>query len=699
MIESTLNPNIQRFVDKYCRDDILALSTIYPDSKSLQIDFTDLERADRDLAEFLIKAPDPIIAVFQRQIKDFPIPGNVILKNVTPRFSHVPNRIPIRDLRSKDISNLVSVEGIIRRATEVRPKVTKAAFRCLRCDYVTYVEQFGNRMDEPYAGCENENCGKRGPFKFVPDLSAFIDAQKAQIQELPESLKGGSNPQSIEIDFSEDLAGQIFPGDRVIINGILRSVQKPVREGKSTYYDLIIEANSIERLDQEFSDFDISDEDEAKILELSKNPEIYNKIVNSIAPAIFGHTDVKKALMYQLFSGVVKQHNDGTRVRGDIHVILIGDPGVAKSQMLRYIVKLSPRGVFASGKSASASGLTAAAVRDELGDGRWTIEGGALVMADMGIAAIDEMDKMRDDDKSALHEAMEQQTISIAKAGIIATLKSRCALLGAANPVHGRFNIYESLADQIDMPPALLSRFDLIFVLLDKPNLEHDERIARHVAKSHYAGELVQHKKTVRFSEYDSDFIDSQVDLIEPEIDLDLLRKYIAYAKKCISPVMDETAKERLVKFYQELRNLNSGKNAPVPATARQLEALIRIAEASARVRLSNKIEIDDAERAIEITMDCLKAVGVDPQTGQMDVDIIEAGMSKSQRDKIEMIKEIIRDVAMRDVNAKAQITDVITKAIGVGIEEEEIEVLIEKLSLRGEIIRPNKDCIKMISR
>jgi replicative DNA helicase Mcm len=330
----------------------------------------------------------------------------------------------------------------------------------MRCEHIINRPQIGTKFDEPKF-CESETCGKSGPFKILLDLSTFIDSQKLQVQESPENLKGGTQPQSLDIDVDDDLAGHSTPGARAIINGVLRSNQRTTREGKSTTYDIVLQANSIEYIDTEFNELDISLEEEEEILKLSRDPEIYNNIIKSIAPSIYGYEDIKEALALQLFSGVPKNLPDGTRVRGDIHMLLVGDPGIAKSQMLRYMVKLAPRGVFASGKSASSSGLTAAAVKDDLGDGRWTLEAGALVMADMGIAAIDEMDKMHSDDRSALHEAMEQQTISVAKAGIIATLKSRCALLGAANPKYGRFDRYEGIAQQINMPPALLSRFDL----------------------------------------------------------------------------------------------------------------------------------------------------------------------------------------------------------------------------------------------
>ena len=699
VVDEKWNKKLKSFLKRYYKDDVLELANNYPDKRSLVINYDKLEVFDRSIARDLIENPEDVILSLEFALKDMDLPLTKKLENVHVRIVNIPNRIPIRDLRSKHLSKFIAAEGMIRRATEVRPRITKAAFKCMRCDTITFVEQLGNKMDEPYSGCENENCGKRGPFKLVMDQSEFIDSQKGQIQESPESLKGGTNPQSIEINFNDDLTGLVSPGDRVIINGVLRSVQRPLREGKSTFYDLVLDANSIERLDQEYDELDISAEEEEKILELSRDPKVYDKIVGSIAPTIYGHENVKRALMYQLFSGVVKQFPDGSRVRGDIHIILVGDPGVAKSQLLQYIVKLSPRGVFASGKSASASGLTAAAVRDDMGDGRWTIEGGALVMADMGIAAVDEMDKMRDEDKSALHEAMEQQTISLAKAGIIATLKSRCALLGAANPIYGRFNRYESLADQIDMPPALLSRFDLIFLLLDVPESRMDEKIATHVVQTHYAGELIQNKNNNAASEITQEYINKQMVNILPEIEPDLLRKYVAYARRNVYPIMDEDARAHLVDFYTSLRKQGEGKNTPVPVTARQLEALVRLAESSARVRLSSRVTMEDAKRTTEITMECLKNVGIDPSTGLLDADIMASGISHSQRDKIGLLKEIIRTIAGRTAGGIANRAEVYKEAEKSGINKEEMDVYLGKMSSGGDIYFPDNDHIKPIQR
>lgn len=320
-------------------------------------------------------------------------------------------------------------------------------------------------------------------------------------------------------------------------------------------------------------------------------------------------------------------------------------------------------------------------------------------MADMGIAAVDEMDKMRSEDKSALHEAMEQQTISIAKAGIIATLKSRCALLGAANPKYGRFDRYESLAEQINMPPALLSRFDLIFVLLDTPNQIMDKKIANHILQSHYAGELFEQREKFPNSEISEAFVDAELEVIEPAIEAELMRKYVAYARKNVFPVMEDAAKRHLIEFYTGLRKTGEGKNSAVPVTARQLEALVRLSEASARVRLSNVVTLKDAKRTTRIVLSCLKNVGVDPETGALDADIIASGTSKSQRDKIKLLRDIIKKVSEKHPGGKAPLEEVYLEAEKEhGIDREQAETNFRKMLSKGDLFKPDQKHIKLVN-
>jgi len=482
----------------------------------------------------------------------------------------------------------------------------------------------------------------------------------------------------------------------VVISGILRSFQRSNREGKSTFFDLVLDGISIDIEDKEFEDIEISKEDIEEILAFGNDKEIYNKIIGSIAPSIYGYEEVKEAMALQLFSGVAKKLPDGARIRGDIHILLVGDPGVAKSQLLRYAVKLAPRGIYTSGKSSTSAGLTATAVKDEFGDGRWTLEAGALVLADMGLACVDELDKMEPEDRSSMHEAMEQQTISIAKAGIMATLKSRCALLGAANPKFGRFDRYEPIAKQINMPPALLSRFDLIFILTDEPNVNRDTAIAQHILKAHYAGELSVRKNNIINSGITSEEITKAMEVIQPVLESEKLRKYIAYTKRNIFPIIQDDARKQLIDFYLGLRKQGEDPNSPVPVTARQLEALIRLAEASARVRLSQVITTDDTTRTIRIVMASLKQVMTDPETGKLDADIVNVGMGKNQRDRIKVLREIIRDLQNEHKGA-APIEDIISKAEESGIKKETVEDMIQKLKSAGEIIEASNDRFRVV--
>ncbi|MFQ6063121.1 MAG: hypothetical protein ACE5J9_08095, partial [Methanosarcinales archaeon] len=380
-------PKLEEFFRRYYWEQILELADKYPDSRSLIVEFKDIETYNMDLADKLLDTPEEIINSARDALKDIDLPVSKRLDNCHVRFIKIPRRIGIRDLRSYHINKLIAIDGLIRKATEVRPKILVAAFKCLRCGNISYIQQSSNLFIEPYE-CEDSACGRKGPFKLIVEDSVFIDAQKLKVQEYPENLKGGEQPQTLDVQIEDDLAGIVNPGDRVIINGILRSYQRTTKIGKSTYFDLYLYCNSIEVEEKEYEDIILTEEDLKEIKKLSKDPTIYDKVVKSIAPSIYGYEEVKEAIALQLFSGIAKHLPDGTRIRGDIHNLLVGDPGIAKSQLLRYVVKLAPRGIYTSGKSTTSAGLTAAAVKDDFGDGRWTLEAGALVLADKGIACL-----------------------------------------------------------------------------------------------------------------------------------------------------------------------------------------------------------------------------------------------------------------------------------------------------------------------
>jgi replicative DNA helicase Mcm len=1328
----------EEFYRNYYRNEIGELAQKYPnDQKSLYVDWQDLYRFDPDLADDYRTKPEQLQEYAEEALRLYDLPVDVSLGQAHVRVRNLPDSEDIREIRHEHHGNLIAVQGIVRKATDVRPKVVEAAFECQRCGTLTRIPQNTGDFQEPH---ECQGCERQGPFRLNTEQSQFIDAQKIRVQESPEGLRGGETPQSIDINVEDDITGTVTAGDHVRVTGVLKLDQQGSDQDKSPMFDIYMDGVSVVIEDEQFEDMDITDADKKEIIELSNEPDIYDRMVGAIAPSIYGYEKEKLAMMLQLFSGVTKELPDGSRIRGDLHMLLIGDPGTGKSQMLSYIREIAPRSVYTSGKGSSSAGLTAAAVRDDFGDGQqWTLEAGALVLADQGIAAVDELDKMscvtgdalvhgadgisrirdlayehaadgtveplsngrtirdiddlqvwtmtddgrlvtrpvtaiheydapedltrvtlqtgerltatadhpffvREDgerveqpaadleagdwvyvprsvsdtatdggtgaataaapaldvessgsqravspalasilgylagdgnvyyereagvygirftnaeeelladferacrqafdcepvrppseqradgvetvrvpgkqyadtvldagmnldvydgkrlpegvtrssrtakaaflraladsegtvddrnikvysssyhlllgtkqlllefgvssqiqtrersagrdvyvlaitdadslvafdryvgftldrkqraldgvveavsgdrtildvipgcgslladcrdslrlyqsecglddatycnfenedanvsirtartileafesrkrdaadrhgtlddadwevltavteryhvsqselatdteytqqqvsrlwaedgqlrtvvasgletilgavagtdldplrelvigdvkwrrvetvetvpatveddqirllrgeiadllncpvdeaverarallaseptttdweslrevmerygisgaavaddvgvdqstvsrwlrgvvdtgrfeeirtvvrrrvdglrarlteqvdeiearqnpsvydltvagthnfvangmvvhnseDRSAMHEALEQQRISVSKAGINATLKSRCSLLGAANPKYGRFDQYESIGEQIDLEPALISRFDLIFTVTDQPDEEKDRNLAQHIIQTNYAGELNTHRVETSTSNYSAEEVETVTDEVAPTIEPDLLRKYIAYAKRNCFPTMTEEAKTVIEEFYVDLRLKGQDEDAPVPVTARKLEALVRLAEASARIRLSDTVEEEDADRAVEIAHYCLKEIGVDPETGEFDADVVETGTSKSQRDRIQNIRGIIADIE-DEYDEGAPVDVVIERAEEVGIDESKAEHEIEKLKQKGEVYEPRTDHLR----
>jgi len=1217
--DTELIDRFEEFYRSYYRNEIADLAQKYPsEQKSLYIDWADLSRFDTDLADDFRNKPTQLRQYAEEALRLYDLPVDVSLGQAHVRVTGVPETTDIREIRSDHRGMLIRVQGIIRKATDVRPKVTTAAFECQRCGTLTRIPQDSSDFQEPH---ECQGCERQGPFQINYDQSEFIDAQRLRVQESPEGLRGGETPQSIDVNIEDDITGEVTPGDHVSVTGVLKLEQQGNQREKSPLFDVYMDGLAVEIEDAEFEEMDITDADKKKIIELSNEPDIYERITGAIAPSIYGYETEKLAMALQLFSGVTKHLPDGSRTRGDLHMLLIGDPGTGKCQrydtevlladgrvrklgaivednlddpveiddgyrqstdigvlttdgetvrkgratrvwkreapdrmyrirtasgrelevtpshplfvqdegtlspvvaselsegtflavprrlpstgddtldltyerarhgvpnsfdcpdtlsdelarllgyligegdvtgppasrevritnadpeiikdisnileslhlryrvedtnggdarlvrcssvefvraladlepailersaqqrvpdvlfrasrsrkreflrayvageghvsskereitvasmseqllkgvhtlllsfgidsqlhtrsngsyrlrisgenfvryvsevgfvterktdaaeefsgtalntntevvpnigdelhrirdalalsqfecgltrstyqhyergdrnpsreslrtvvsafeerlawlshtrprivehdwqavskarqeldisqaslaaetdvtqgavsyheqggtvpdggvvadasgvvlnrldealaveddvaqirslvesdigwdpiesitavepdyewvydlevaethnyisegvvshnsaLLQYIDNIAPRSVYTSGKGATSAGLTAAAVRDDFGDGQqWTLEAGALVLADKGIAAIDELDKMTSDDQSAMHQALEEQSISINKAGINATLKSRCSLLGAANPTMGRFDPYEPISEQIDLAPPLISRFDLIFTVTDQPDPEEDARLAEHIIQTNYAGELHTHRTESNSSNYTPEEVDRVTDEVAPTIEPDLLRKYIAYARRTCFPTMTEEAKAEIQEFYVDLRAEGTGDDAPVPVTARKLEALVRLAEASARVRLSDTVEEADAEQAIDIVHYCLKEIGLDPETGNLDADVIETGTSKSQRDRVKNLLDIIADIES-EYDEGAPVDVVLERAEEVGVTPEKAEHEIEKLKQKGEVYAPRTDHLR----
>jgi replicative DNA helicase Mcm len=680
-MQDLLNPldplieTIELFYSIYYQKEIEEFCINYPCSKSFFVDFRKIDRFNMEIAQQLLSEPDIILYAFREALRN-----KTGKEKVYIRITNNPNRIKVGEIRHEHIGSMVSVDGLVLKTTEVRPKLVTAAFQCPSCMHIIHIDQINpKRLLEPL-NCES--CRKKvTKFILLPDSSEFTDSQKIRIQESLEELRGGDMPATKDVELESDLAGVVSPGDRISINGILRVEIKTTSMGKSSVFDAFIEANSIDVIDRVFDEIKITDDDEHEILTMSRHPAIYEKLVSNIAPSIYGLKEIKEALMLQLFSGVPKNMFDGTTIRGDIHILLVGDPGLAKSQLLASAANIAPRGLFTSGSNSTAAGLTAAAIKDEFSEGAWSLEGGALVLADKGLCACDELDKMSKHDRGALHEALEQGRVSVAKAGIVATLHSRCAFLAAANPISGRFDPYEPIAKQVNMPPTLLSRFDLIFMMLDKSDEEKDTELAQFVLNTHRRCEAQIQNKEEKIKEC----ITSS----------SMLRKYIAYSRKII-PQISNAAMQKFQNFYVGLRKEGMKENGAIPITIRQLESLVRLGEASARTRLSDVVTAEDADRVLNLFMFCMRSVFVDPESGHLDVDWVVSGTSKTKRDRATNIRNIVLELE-DDFGVDIPSNAIIERACEEGIARDKVESILDLMKRDGIIFSPAFGIVRFV--
>jgi replicative DNA helicase Mcm len=401
---------------------------------------------------------------------------------------------------------------------------------------------------------------------------------------------------------------------------------------------------------------------------MAQDPLIYNKIIDSLAPSIYGLEHIKEAIMLLLFGGRTKVFPDGVKVRGDVNILLVGDPGMAKSALLQYVANIAPRGLYTSGRGTTAAGLTAAVIREQ--GGGMVLEAGATVLADMGVCCIDEIDKMKPEDRVALHEVMAQQTVSIAKGGIVATLNARTAILAAANPALGRYDPYMSFTDNVNLPVTLLSRFDLIFVLRDEPNVEQDRKVSSHILALHSTGSPT----------------------IAPPIKPEILKKYIAYAKR-VNPELTPGALKILEDFYLQMRSVYE-KTSTVTITARQLESLIRLAEARARAALRDKVTEEDAGAVVLLMKRSLQEVGIDVKTGKPDIDVIMTGKPKSVRDKLAIVLNTIKEFEERKGVAEEE--ELKAALVENGLSEPEINRILSWLITEGKVYTPKPGSYKV---
>jgi replicative DNA helicase Mcm len=667
------------FIDELKKKDIEKVISYGKDS--MELSFFELSSFDPEISEILLEKPEYTINIFEETLKQF-YDIKKRKKKIRIRISDLPSteKFMIREIRSSHIGKLILVEGIVRRKTDVRPRLKEIHYLCINPDCSYSKERLKIEQKEEKAKILKACPKCRSPVEIMDKI--LIDSQSLVLEEIPESLENSADqPKRVNILLQDDLVSpfkesKTNPGSKVYVIGFVKEIPLSTRTGaESVNYDIIVQGNYIGFLEEDYSEISISKEEEKEIKKIAKSENPVELLVSNIAPSIFGNEKIKEAILLQLFGGSKKIKGDGIKMRGDIHILLLGDPGAAKSQLLKAASKIAPKGSFVSGKSASAAGLTASVIKDDLMKG-WALEAGAMVLASGGLCAIDELDKMSDEDTSAMHEALEQQSISIAKANIRASLKCETTVLAAANPKFGRFDPYGDIYKQIDFPPALVSRFDLIFILKDTPNKKKDEMIAEHILMS-----TIDKKKTI--ANLSSDFI----------------KKYIAYAKEKVNPVMTIDAKNIIQEFYVSMRNAVSDEEESgaksIPITARQLEAIIRLSEAYAKIELSNIIEKKHAQRAIDMIMYCLKKIGIDPKTGELDIDRITTGVTTSTRNLYKQINLIIDKLEGETPEIKTE--DIYKLALEKGIEKSDVDTVISKLKEEGQIFEPRKGIIKKI--
>lgn len=629
----------------------------------VSLPFFKLAKFDPLLVDELLDKPDNTLRAMAQALE-----SKVDKSNIKFLIEDLPQttNVLIRNLRSTHLDKLWTITGTVKRKTDVRPKITTAKFQCPSCGNVLTVLQIDKTFKEP----KRCSCGRNGHFQKQDQ--ELMDAYSLVIEELTEYIKAGSELKRLNcfvggVLSKPEFEQRIFPGVKVKLVGILKPMfVDSSKGGKKTQLDIFFDVNNIEILEEDYEDININQEDKEEFQEMVKTGDVMTILIKSLFAEVEGYETVKKGIVLMMVGGEQKIMPSGFKARGDIHSLLIGNPGCGKSTIAKLVYNNSPKARYVSGKGASGVGLTASVVRDELMGG-YALEAGALPLTHHGVCVVDEFDKLAENETDAIHEALEEQEVSISKASIQATLRCETTLLAAANPKFGRFDPSIGIYSQINLPPPLITRFDLIFFFDDQPDEEKDKKVAK---------KLLSRYRLVK----------------EPMMSKQKLKKFFAYTKQ-FHPTLGQKEEDIIVDFYVKIRNPNTRRDegAAVPISPRYIEVVRRLSEAHAKLHLRERIFPEDIQVAVDLVLYYLRKIAINPETGQLDIDMVDTGYSATNRSKRNKFLKVIEALSEEAKKTKGTIPHerIVDEGVMIGIEKQDCEEMISKMLRNGELYEP----------